>query len=55
MVRRNSKGKGFDMKKIIILTAIFLHSLTLSAFSKNELYEKIDLFGEVLEIIKKGL
>ena len=41
------------MKKIIILTAIFLHSLTLSAFSKNELYEKIDLFGEVLEIIKK--
>ena len=41
------------MKKIIILTAIFLHSLTLSAFSKNELYEKIDLFGEVLEKIKK--
>ena len=41
------------MKKIIILTAIFLHSLTLSAFSKNELYEKIDLFGEVLENIKE--
>ena len=41
------------MKKIIIFTAIFLSSLTLSAFSKNELYEKIDLFGEVLENIKK--
>ena len=41
------------MKKIIILTAIFLNSLTLSAFSKNELYEKIDLFGEVLENIKE--
>ena len=41
------------MKKIIIFTAMFLSSLTLSAFSKNELYEKIDLFGEVLENIKK--
>ena len=41
------------MKKIIIFTAMFLISLTLSAFSKNELYEKIDLFGEVLENIKE--
>jgi len=41
------------MKKIIIFTAMFLSSLTLSAFSKNELYEKIDLFGEVLENIKE--
>ena len=41
------------MKKIIILSIIFFNSLNLSAFSKNDLYEKIDLFGEVLENIKK--
>ena len=53
MVRRNTKRKGYDMKKIIILSAIFLNLLTQSAFSKNDLYEKIDLFGEVIEKIKK--
>jgi carboxyl-terminal processing protease len=41
------------MKKIVILSIIFLFSFSLSAFSKNDLYEKIDLFGEVLENIKK--
>jgi len=41
------------MKKIIILSIIFLNSFNLSAFSKNDLYEKIDLFGEVMENIKK--
>ena len=41
------------MKKIIILSIIFLNFFNLSAFSKNDLYEKIDLFGEVLENIKK--
>ena len=41
------------MKKIIILSIIFLNFLNLPAFSKNDLYEKIDLFGEVLENIKK--
>jgi carboxyl-terminal processing protease len=41
------------VKKIIIFTIIILNYLTLSVFSKNDLYEKIDLFGEVLEIIKK--
>ena len=41
------------MKKIIILSILFLNSFNLSAFSKNDLYEKIDLFGEVLENIKK--
>ena len=41
------------MKKIIILSIIFFNSLGLEAFSKNNLYEKIDLFGEVLEKIKK--
>ena len=40
------------MKKIISFVIIFL-SLTNVSYSKNELYEKIDLFGEVLEKIKK--
>jgi len=42
------------MKKIIIFSFILLNSFNLSAFSKNDLYEKIDLFGEVLEEIKKN-
>jgi len=41
------------MKKIIILMAIYVNLFSLPAFSKNDLYEKIDLFGEVLENIKK--
>jgi len=41
------------MKKIIILSILVLNFLYTSAFSKNDLYEKIDLFGEVLEKIKK--
>ena len=40
------------MKKIIILSIIFSNFFILSAFSKNDLYEKIDLFGEVLENVK---
>ena len=43
------------MKKIIILSFILLNAFNLSAYSKNDLYEKIDLFGEVLENIKKDL
>ena len=41
------------MKKILIffLFFIFIHS---SLSAKNDLYDKIDLFGEVLEKIKKG-
>ena len=31
---------------------IFIFNLNTSALSKNDLYEKIDLFGEVLENIK---
>ena len=39
-------------KKLLLLLLIF--TLTISpVFSKNDLYEKIDLFGEVLENIKK--
>jgi len=41
------------MKKIIILSILFLNIFNFSAFSKNNLYEKIDLFGEVLENVKK--
>ncbi|MDC1092720.1 S41 family peptidase [Pelagibacteraceae bacterium] len=41
------------MKKIIILSIVLLNFFISSVFSKNVLYEKIDLFGEVLENIKK--
>ncbi|MDC0433388.1 S41 family peptidase [Pelagibacteraceae bacterium] len=41
------------MKKIIILSVVILNFLNYSAFSKNNLYNKIDLFGEVLEKIKE--
>ena len=41
------------MKKIIILSILTLSFFYTPLFSKNELYEKIDLFGEVLENIKK--
>jgi carboxyl-terminal processing protease len=40
------------MKKIIILLIVFIKCFTSPAFSKNNLYEKIDLFGEVLEKVK---
>ena len=53
MVRGNSKRESDDMKKIIILMTIYVNLFSLPAFSKNDLYEKIDLFGEVLENIKK--
>ena len=41
------------MKKIVFLSILLLNFLYSSAFTKNDLYEKIDLFGEVLENIKK--
>tara|TARA_B100000963_G_scaffold247617_1_gene216781 strand:+ start:476 stop:1612 length:1137 start_codon:yes stop_codon:yes gene_type:complete len=41
------------MKKVLILSLLILHLTVTSVFSKNELYEKIDLFGEVLNNIKK--
>ena len=53
MVRGNSKRKGYDMKKTVIFLVSFLICINDSVFSKNELYEKIDLFGEVLENINK--
>ena len=41
------------MKKNFLLALFILKLTATSVFSKNELYEKIDLFGEVLENIKK--
>jgi len=41
------------MKKIILLIALFFNLSLTNSYSNNELYEKIDLFGEVLEKIKK--
>ena len=41
------------MKKIISLIILFLNLNLTNSYSSNELYEKIDLFGEVLEKIKK--
>ena len=40
------------MKKIIILSIFILNISGNYVFSKNEIYEKIDLFGEVIENIK---
>ena len=41
------------MKRFFILSIIFLISLSNISYGKNDIYEKIDLFGEVLENIKK--
>ena len=41
------------MKKILILIFFFFSLLFSPVYSKNDLYDKIDLFGEVLENIKK--
>ena len=39
------------MKKILILIIFSFNFYITSAFTKNDLYEKIDLFGEVIENI----
>ncbi len=41
------------MKNIFILSLLFLNLFSTMVFSKNDLYEKIDIFGEVIENIKK--
>ena len=41
------------MRKIIFLSILFLNLNFAHSYSNNELYNKIDLFGEVLEKIKK--
>jgi carboxyl-terminal processing protease len=53
VVRRNSKAESDDMKKIIFSSILIFTFISTPVFSKNDLYEKIDLFGEVLENIKK--
>ena len=40
------------MKKNIFLILLFLNLNIASSHSSNELYDKIDLFGEVIEKIK---
>ena len=41
------------MKKVFILYILIFSFIERSAFAKNDIYEKIDLFGEVLENIKR--
>ena len=41
------------MKKNFFIFILFFYFSSSSVFSKNNLYEKIDLFGEVLENIQK--
>jgi carboxyl-terminal processing protease len=53
VVRRNPKRESYDMRNILIISVVILNVLSSSVFSKNDLYKKIDLFGEVLENINK--
>jgi carboxyl-terminal processing protease len=58
VVRTYSEGKIVDMKKInfsitLLFLSFFLNINYLYSKNSNELYEKIDLFSEVLETIKK--
>lgn len=57
MVRINSERKGYDMKKkfIFILTIIISLNFLKISFAANDenIYDKIDLFGEVLDKINK--
>ena len=41
------------MKNVLILSILIFNFIVTPVFSKSELYEKIDLFGEVLNNIKK--
>ena len=41
------------MKKFSILFFLTINLLSSEVYSKSDLYKKIDLFGEVLENIKK--
>ena len=41
------------MKKILVICIFFFSLLFSPVYSKNDLFDKIDLFGEVLENIKK--
>ena len=41
------------MKKFLIIFSVLLNFIPNILYSANDLYEKIDIFGEVLENIKK--
>ena len=56
MVRINTKRKSYDMKKNFFVIFFLLNSLFLTSTSisiENDIYKKIDLFGEVLEKINE--
>ena len=53
MVGGNPKREGYDMIKFLLISTFFFNLLFLPVYSKSDLYKKIDLFGEVLENIKK--
>ena len=53
MVRINAKRKSFDMKIIIIFLFSFLILNKSFAETEKNIYEKIDLFSEVLNKIDK--
>ena len=56
MVRTNSKRKSNNisvMKKILIFITASLLFFEISHSDNNDIYKKIDLFGEVLEKINK--
>ena len=55
MVRTSSQRKGYDMNMIKRLLFFLIISLFFfqNSFSDNNIYKKIDLFGEVLEKISK--
>ena len=41
------------MRKVLIFYIFIFNLFSINSYAKNDLYEKIDLFGEVLENIKK--
>ena len=56
MVGIYSKGKTYNMKKIFFIISIFFLKFSIInpiIAAENDVYEKIDLFGEVLEKINK--
>ena len=53
MVRVNSERKIDYMKKVLAIFIYFILLIEVSHSSENDIYKKIDLFGEVLEKISE--
>ncbi len=53
MARANSERKSYDMKKIFLILFLLLNTQSLHANKYDKLYNKLDLFGEVLEKINE--